>query len=101
MFRLDEIVRLMEAPFSDIEGMGDGERRVMVLIEILGKSVAVRVAPANLCKTQLTNLPRYCLFDKKYFSKLRRSGTILFMCRTCSSVFCVALYCSGLADRAC
>jgi len=30
--------------------MADGERRVMVLIEILSKPVAVRVAPACLCK---------------------------------------------------
>ncbi len=48
-----ERVRLTEAPFAGIEGiyqMADGERRVMVLIEILSKPVAVRVAPAGLRK---------------------------------------------------
>ena len=30
--------------------MADGERRVMVLIELLSKQVRVRVAPANLRK---------------------------------------------------
>ena len=52
--RIDtERVRLTEAPFAGIEGiyqMADGERRVMVLIEILSKPVAVRVAPASLRK---------------------------------------------------
>ena len=46
-------MRLTEAPFAGIEGiyhMADGERRVMVLIEILGKPVAVRVAPTCLRK---------------------------------------------------
>jgi hypothetical protein len=50
---LVERVRLTEAPFAGIEGvyqMADGERRVMVLIEILSKPVAVRVAPASLRK---------------------------------------------------
>jgi transcriptional antiterminator RfaH len=48
-----ERVRLTEAPFAGIEGiyqMADGERRVMVLIELLSKQVQVRVAPANLRK---------------------------------------------------
>ena len=39
--------------FVGIEGiyqMADGERRVMVLIELLSKQVRVRVAPANLRK---------------------------------------------------
>jgi transcriptional antiterminator RfaH len=48
-----ERVRLTEAPFAGIEGiyqMADGERRVMVLIELLSKQVRVRVAPANLRK---------------------------------------------------
>jgi transcriptional antiterminator RfaH len=46
-------VRLTEAPFAGIEGiyqMTDGERRVIVLIEILRKPVAVRVAPPSLRK---------------------------------------------------
>lgn len=54
LFMPGERVRLTEAPFADIEGvfqMADGERRVMVLIDILSKPVAVRVAPASLCKT--------------------------------------------------
>lgn len=51
LFIHGESVRLTEAPFAGIEGiyqMTDGERRVMVLIEILSKSVAVRVSPASL-----------------------------------------------------
>jgi len=53
LFELGERVRLTEVPFAGIEGiyqMTDGERRVMVLIEILSKPVAVRVAPASLRK---------------------------------------------------
>ena len=53
LFKPGERVRLMEAPFAGIEGiyqMADGERRVMVLIEILSKPVTVRVAPASLRK---------------------------------------------------
>jgi transcriptional antiterminator RfaH len=51
LFMRGESVRLTEAPFAGIEGiyqMTDGERRVIVLIEILSKSVAVRVPPASL-----------------------------------------------------
>ena len=53
LFKLGEKIRLTQAPFAGIEGiyqMADGERRVMVLIEILSKPVAVRVAPASLRK---------------------------------------------------
>lgn len=53
LFKPGERVRLTEAPFTGIEGiyqMADGERRVMVLIEILSKPVALHVAPANLRK---------------------------------------------------
>ena len=53
LFKAGERVRLTEAPFAGIEGiyqMADGERRVMVLIEILSKPVAVRVAPVSLRK---------------------------------------------------
>ncbi len=52
-FKPGERVRLTQAPFAGIEGiyqMADSERRVMVLIEILSKPVAVRVAPASLRK---------------------------------------------------
>jgi len=51
LFKPGERVRLTEAPFAGIEGiyqMADGERRVMVLIELLAKQVRLRVAPANL-----------------------------------------------------
>jgi len=53
LFRPGERVRLTEVPFAGIEGiyqMADGERRVMVLIDILSKPVAVCVAPAGLRK---------------------------------------------------
>lgn len=53
LFKSRERVRLTEAPFAGIEGicqMADGERRFMVLIEILSKPVAIRVAPASLRK---------------------------------------------------
>lgn len=53
LFKPGERVRLTDAPFAGIEGiyqMADGERRVMVLIELLSKQVRVRVAPANLRK---------------------------------------------------
>ncbi|WP_334154603.1 transcription/translation regulatory transformer protein RfaH [Tepidimonas sp.] len=53
LFKPGERVRLTEAPFAGIEGiyqMADGERRVMVLIELLSKEVRVRVAPAHLRK---------------------------------------------------
>ena len=53
LFRPGERVRLVEAPFAGIEGvyhMVDGERRVMVLIELLSKQVRVQVASASLRK---------------------------------------------------
>ena len=53
LFKPGERVRLTEAPFAGIEGIyqiADGERRVMVLIELLSKQVRVRVAPAHLRK---------------------------------------------------
>jgi transcriptional antiterminator RfaH len=53
LFKPGERVRLTEAPFAGIEGiyqMADGERRVMVLIELLSKQVRVRVAPVHLRK---------------------------------------------------
>ncbi len=53
LYKPGERVRLTEAPFAGIEGiyqMPDGERRVMVLIEILSKPVAVGVALVNLRK---------------------------------------------------
>jgi transcriptional antiterminator RfaH len=53
LFKPGERVRLTESPFAGIEGvyqMADGERRVMVLIEILSKPVAVRASLASLRK---------------------------------------------------
>ena len=53
LFSAGERVRLTKAPFAGIEGiyqMTDGERRAMVLIEILSKPVPVRVEPACLRK---------------------------------------------------
>ena len=53
LFKTGERVRLTEKPLAGIEGiyqMTDGEHRAVVLIEILSKSVAVRVAPVSLRK---------------------------------------------------
>ena len=53
LFKPGDRVRLSEAPFAGIEGIyqiTDGERRVMVLIELLSKQVWVPVAPASLRK---------------------------------------------------
>lgn len=54
LFKPGERVRLATAPFADINGvyqMTDGERRAMVLIEILSKPVIVRVPPNDLRKS--------------------------------------------------
>lgn len=53
LFTPGERVLLTESPFTGIEGifqMSEGESRVMVLIELLSKPVAVRVSPASLRK---------------------------------------------------
>jgi len=53
LFKPGERVRLTQAPFAGIEGiyqMADGERRVMVLIELLAKQVRLQVAAASLRK---------------------------------------------------
>lgn len=53
LFKSGERVRLTAAPFAGIEGiyqMADGERRAMVLIEMLSRPVALRVSPATLRK---------------------------------------------------
>jgi len=53
LFQPGECVRLTEAPFAGIEAiyqMTNGDRRVMVLIEILSKPVSVHVAPSSLRK---------------------------------------------------
>lgn len=53
LFKPGDRVCLAEGPFAGIEGiyqMSDGERRVMVLIELLSKSVPLRTSPAQLRK---------------------------------------------------
>lgn len=53
LFKPGERVRLIEEPFTGIEAiyqMANGEHRVMVLIEILGKSVSAHTAPTSLRK---------------------------------------------------
>jgi transcriptional antiterminator RfaH len=53
LFKPGEKVRLMAGPFAGIEGiyqMAEGERRVMVLIELMSKGVAAGVSPAELRK---------------------------------------------------
>lgn len=53
LFKPGERVRLTEVPYAGIEGvlhMSDGERRVIVLIELLSKQVRMCVAPASLRK---------------------------------------------------
>ena len=53
LFNKGERVCLTEAPFAGIVGiyqMAEGERRVMVLIELLSKPVAVSVSPVSLLK---------------------------------------------------
>lgn len=54
LFKCGERIRVMEAPFSGIEGvylMADGECRAMVLIELLSKPTKLRVHTASLRKT--------------------------------------------------
>lgn len=53
LFNSGDRVMLKDAPFTGIEGVyqiADGDRRVMVLIEIINKPVAVFVAPGSLRK---------------------------------------------------
>jgi transcriptional antiterminator RfaH len=53
LFNPGERVRLLAGPFAGIEGiyqMAEGERRVMVLIELMSKPVAVGVSPTALRK---------------------------------------------------
>jgi transcriptional antiterminator RfaH len=71
LFKTSERVRLTEVTFAGIEGIYQtayGKRRAMVLIEILSKPVAVRVAQASLLR-QADSPAQYCLFGKKPFSK--------------------------------
>ena len=53
LFNAGEQVMLTEGAFAGIEGiyqMADGERRAMVLIELMSRPVQVRVAPSALRK---------------------------------------------------
>lgn len=53
LFKQGERVHLTEAPFSGLEGiyqLAEGERRVIVLIEMLSKQVRVQLSPASLRK---------------------------------------------------
>lgn len=53
LFELGDRVLITEAPFNDIEGIFEtaaGERRAMVLIELLSRQVHVKVSPAALRK---------------------------------------------------
>lgn len=53
LFTSGEQVRLTDGAFAGIEGvyrMADGDRRVMVLIELMGKPVVVKVDAASLQK---------------------------------------------------
>jgi len=54
IFGQGDPVRIMDGPFVDIEAvyqMPDGERRALVLIEVLNKPVSLRVDLASLRKT--------------------------------------------------
>lgn len=54
LFKPGERVCLTEDAFAGIEGiyqMAEGERRVMVLIELLSKPVTLQVSPTNLHQT--------------------------------------------------
>ena len=53
LYKVGERVRLTQGPFAGIEGiyqMADGDRRVMVLIELMSKKVAVPVEMGALRK---------------------------------------------------
>lgn len=51
LFNQGETVQITEGAFAGLEGIyhtTDGERRAMVLIELLSKPVAIKIAPAAL-----------------------------------------------------
>jgi transcriptional antiterminator RfaH len=53
LFKTGERVRITSSAFTDIEGiyqMMDGDQRVMVLIELMSKSVKISVPPSALQK---------------------------------------------------
>ena len=56
LFKPGERVQLIEGPFAGIEGvyqMADGEQRALVLIELLGKSTALRIEVGGLRKSSM------------------------------------------------
>lgn len=71
LFKPGERVSLTESPFSGIEGVfqiADGERRAIVLIELLSRPVAIHVERSSLRRR--TDKPAsYALYDTKSFSK--------------------------------
>ncbi len=53
LFKVSEQVHITSGAFKDIEGiyqMTDGEQRVMVLIELIGKPIKIMVPPFTLKK---------------------------------------------------
>jgi transcriptional antiterminator RfaH len=55
LFKTGERVRILTAPFADIEGiyqMTDADQRVMVLIELMSKPVKITVSPSALNKVR-------------------------------------------------
>ncbi len=53
MFRQGDLVQIKDGPFAGVEGiyqMDDGDRRAMVLIELLSKPSALAIAPGSLRK---------------------------------------------------
>jgi len=53
LFQSDEVVRVTDGPFDGMDAIyqiADGERRALVLIEILGKSIRLKIHPGKLRK---------------------------------------------------
>jgi transcriptional antiterminator RfaH len=56
LFTKGEKLHITHGPFSGLEAiyqLHDGESRAMVLIKLLNKTVTLKIAPANLCKTNI------------------------------------------------
>jgi transcriptional antiterminator RfaH len=64
LFSHGDMVQIKDGPFAGIEGiyqMDDGDRRAMVLIELLGKPSALAVSPGSIRKIQTANPAGYQL----------------------------------------
>ena len=64
LFNHGDLVQIKEGPFAGIEGvyqMDDGDRRAMVLIELLSKPSALAISPGSLRKIQTANPAGYPL----------------------------------------